>query len=45
MTYDEQALLETRCSGCKSILPVTADPLAAGAGLVQCGVCDTVFNA
>ncbi|HHZ71994.1 MAG TPA: DUF3426 domain-containing protein [Gammaproteobacteria bacterium] len=45
MTYDEQALLETRCSGCKSILPVTADTLAAGAGLVQCGECDTVFNA
>ena len=45
MTYDEHALLETRCNGCESILAVTADTLAAGAGLVQCGECDTVFNA
>ena len=45
MTYDEHALLETRCNGCKGILSVTADTLAAGAGLVQCGECDTVFNA
>ena len=45
MTYNEQALLETRCNGCKGILSVTADTLAAGAGLVQCGECDTVFNA
>ena len=45
MTYDEQTLLEPRCSGCESILSVTADTLAAGAGLVQCGECDTVFNA
>ena len=45
MTYNEQTLLETRCNGCKGILSVTADTLAAGAGLVQCGECDTVFNA
>ena len=45
MTYNEQNLLETRCNGCKGILSVTADILAAGAGLVQCGECDTVFNA
>ena len=45
MTYDDQTLLETRCNGCESILSVTADTLAAGAGLVQCGECDTVFNA
>ena len=45
MTYDEQTWLETRCNGCESILSVTADTLAAGAGLVQCGECDTVFNA
>ena len=29
MTYDDEALLETRCNGCESILSVTADTLAA----------------
>ena len=45
MTYNDETLLETRCNSCESILSVTTDTLAAGAGLVQCGECDTVFNA
>ena len=45
MTDDDEALLETRCNSCESILSVSADTLAAGSGLVQCSECDMVFNA